>query len=839
MFKRTNTNTNVELPKNSITVKDHISLSVFRKQEFTFKYLSLILTAFLGCFGSIYSFISIFNFRFYEAGLFFYLIIFFMLFVIMFLLPKKFLFALIPTSLVYIALIKKYWDAYINGFQSVFNKIYNTINYSNIEYYKVSPRISISDCTTTFLVFSSFILVMFICYFVIVKPNFLICFLFTFPLLELGLYNGFAPKYMFGFMLISFWIAMIVMQNSSYTEYASKTNANFLRKNNNFYSKPNIKFRVDGLSTIWAITFSLSILILTNVVINIISYQRPQSINNIRSNVKTAVEEFSIDDIQGSIGRIKSSITKDPASNPNSVKLGQYSSLKHKNTTDLVVNVSYNPHETIYLKNYVGSVYTGSSWDVIPREKYNEYSSVFDKIELYKYYPQDFLLYNNIEFTNPFYTNSIKITPSYKYHNANFVPYYSLNKDDEFIYIDDTTIALDNKQEYDFKIKNIKGPYGTVDNFEDYYKINSFNKYSIESSYSDFVYDNYMSLPKGNNMDELYQHYSYIFESNNPPYIVLSEIQDALARDAKYSLSPGKTPRNRDFVNYFLLENNEGYCTHFASAGAILARMAGIPTRYVTGYIVPKSEFNPANKTQDSSYKINVKDKYAHAWVEVYLDGIGWLPYEFTPGYSDGDAPEEETKETKKAKETSATKKTVEKTTPAAKDSRPTASESKQTSTSKADDAGVAPKKNAFENSIGYTIMLVLLIIMLTVIFIIFKRKIMLSRTYKGFKSDNNNLNIINLYSYITQILAFTGIENNNMQYLDFANYVESNSIFFKKDEMKTIVNYVLKAGLSEHISSQEEVDFMLSAARKIVYDVYNQQSLSKKLQMKYGFNFL
>ena len=155
----------------------------------------------------------------------------------------------------YIALIKKYWDAYINGFQSVFNKIYNTINYSNIEYYKVSPRISISDCTTTFLVFSSFILVMFICYFVIVKPNFLICFLFTFPLLELGLYNGFAPKYMFGFMLISFWIAMIVMQNSSYTEYASKTNANFLRKNNNFYSKPNIKFRVDGLSTIWAIAF--------------------------------------------------------------------------------------------------------------------------------------------------------------------------------------------------------------------------------------------------------------------------------------------------------------------------------------------------------------------------------------------------------------------------------------------------------------------------------------------------------------------------------------------------------------------------------------------------------
>ena len=48
---------------------------------------------------------------------------------------------------------------------------------------------------------------------------------------------------------------------------------------------------------------------------------------------------------------------------------------------------------------------------------------------------------------------------------------------------------------------------------------------------------------------------------------------------------------------------------------------------------------------------------------------------------------------------------------------------------------------------------------------------------------------------------------------------------------MKIIVNYVLKAGLSEHISSQEEVDFMLSVARRVVYDVYNQQSLSKNFK--------
>ena len=52
---------------------------------------------------------------------------------------------------------------------------------------------------------------------------------------------------------------------------------------------------------------------------------------------------------------------------------------------------------------------------------------------------------------------------------------------------------------------------------------------------------------------------------------VLESIRQFLADNATYSTSPGKTPGSRDFVNYFLMENHEGYCVHFATAGVLLA----------------------------------------------------------------------------------------------------------------------------------------------------------------------------------------------------------------------------------------------------------------------------
>jgi len=93
-----------------------------------------------------------------------------------------------------------------------------------------------------------------------------------------------------------------------------------------------------------------------------------------------------------------------------------------------------------------------------------------------------------------------------------------------------------------------------------------------------------------------------------------------------YTLTPVHVPRDVCFVYHFLFVGREGYCTYFASAMAIMARIAGVPSRYVEGFVLPQSG-NPMEH-------VTVTNRMAHAWAEVYLEGFGWLIVEATPTYA-------------------------------------------------------------------------------------------------------------------------------------------------------------------------------------------------------------
>lgn len=107
--------------------------------------------------------------------------------------------------------------------------------------------------------------------------------------------------------------------------------------------------------------------------------------------------------------------------------------------------------------------------------------------------------------------------------------------------------------------------------------------------------------------------------------IAASRTAALLAELAAYDLNVPAMEPGEDFVTHFL-EEGRGYCVHFATAGALLLRMQGIPARYVTGYTVQLNSQGGGD----------VLDSDAHAWVEIYLDGYGWHPVEMTPGYAGG-----------------------------------------------------------------------------------------------------------------------------------------------------------------------------------------------------------
>jgi transglutaminase-like putative cysteine protease len=82
-----------------------------------------------------------------------------------------------------------------------------------------------------------------------------------------------------------------------------------------------------------------------------------------------------------------------------------------------------------------------------------------------------------------------------------------------------------------------------------------------------------------------------------------------------YSLQPPLLGRNS--VDEFLFDTQIGFCGHFSSAAALLLRAAGIPARVVTGY--QGGDLNPYENY------IVVRQYDAHAWVEAWLDGRGWV----------------------------------------------------------------------------------------------------------------------------------------------------------------------------------------------------------------------
>ena len=104
-----------------------------------------------------------------------------------------------------------------------------------------------------------------------------------------------------------------------------------------------------------------------------------------------------------------------------------------------------------------------------------------------------------------------------------------------------------------------------------------------------------------------------------------------------YTLTPNLdlVDASLDGVENFLLNTKEGYCVQFASAAALILREYGIPTRYVEGYIACDFGVNQ-DKAKVGRFATYVRDYEAHAWIEVFFDGIGWVQYECTPAYYEG-----------------------------------------------------------------------------------------------------------------------------------------------------------------------------------------------------------
>ncbi|NLB91538.1 MAG: hypothetical protein GX786_10025, partial [Clostridiales bacterium] len=150
---------------------------------------------------------------------------------------------------------------------------------------------------------------------------------------------------------------------------------------------------------------------------------------------------------------------------------------------------------------------------------------------------------------------------------------------------------------------------------------------SSDPSY-DKLFSLYTLLPD-HMEDSLYKLANEITAPYTTAYEKALALESYLQQYYAYTLSPEPVPANRDFVSYFIHNGKEGYCTYFASAMTVFARMVGLPARYVEGYVATPNQEQVAYVTGEN----------AHAWTEIYFPNFGWVTFDATPGEQEPNAP--------------------------------------------------------------------------------------------------------------------------------------------------------------------------------------------------------
>lgn len=316
-------------------------------------------------------------------------------------------------------------------------------------------------------------------------------------------------------------------------------------------------------------------------------------------------------------------------------QLGNVSDVTLDGETDLVLRLAPYTTERMYLKSFTGGSYDWDHWNEDDTAWYS--SPVGGASEDSQ---------TDTEGDNGAASHGrmlVVIEDIMEGEIKGFYPYYTVHSDTGSPDIFDTEFTKP----------------GSLDELGGYYGSNlayylDFYPYAVpdEARYEQYIYDTYMDIPEVNlPVIQNFCEAAGVSEADSDE-VKVSKIADYFAANYPYTLHPGSTPRDEDYVNYFLETTKKGLCSNYATAGALILRYLGVPTRYVEGYAVDYSEVLDGTLLDEEEYpyedyfsgeselgetavvEVSVDDGGAHAWIEAYIDG-GWRVVELTPPSSE------------------------------------------------------------------------------------------------------------------------------------------------------------------------------------------------------------
>ena len=300
-----------------------------------------------------------------------------------------------------------------------------------------------------------------------------------------------------------------------------------------------------------------------------------------------------------------------------------------------MLRVTMSEPTSAYLRGYVGQRYTSDGWKEADAADMTAESDLFYQLHRdgYDSFSQLSTLAGLLGQEAADVRMDIRVLGACR--STRLTP-YGLNSGEAIIspeQLRDTVLNADGatgEKEYSFTAKTslVAQAYTLLGQLNDRWQEESLVDYlTFEGYYRDFVYENYLTIP------EETQKALTAYLGDAPEVITSYEakrrILNCLDDTLTYSETPESVDSEKDFVSTLLVDDPGGYDVHYATAAAVMLRYYGIPARYVEGYLITPQTVE--GKTGETTLTLTGRD--AHAWVEYYEDGVGWIPFEPTPGY--------------------------------------------------------------------------------------------------------------------------------------------------------------------------------------------------------------
>lgn len=784
------------------------------------------------------------------------------------------------------------WEKLKNGFWHVENIYIKHLN----QYYNTSiaPYIvgefESTQVITIFIIFTTILVSFIVCQAILGKVPFFIMLLTTIPFIVLPLSVGQIPAPV---PFATYVMSMFgLLGLNAGLKFGKK---HFLKVKKTPRGKDFLKNRIlqygIGLKTGLILLLLVgTLLIILPLVFTSEFYHNNVKVPVLKKTITNGVMEYDSTEItaffqKGNFANIKLFPSSQSTGGLNKGKLGRVAKVKYNNETALQVTVT-GERETIYLKGFAGSIYDGNSWSDFNKETLNNFRDIAewsgDKLQpgnlgskiieilnddkeandyLNEIYGLDYSI-KNISIHNvdadlksiyiPYYSN----VPFHKNYDLTHEAYVKTDKkirDYEFTFYDVNNNIMDIDWEMEFTIstnprQDYKEKYADLD----FTMLYEYYQYELNNRIA--VYTHYLQVPE-QGMDRLkstldgitYEDFKLKYSETALTHAV-SYVKEFIQKDTKYTLSPGVLPKGKDFVDYFLFENKVGYCTHYATSAAIVFRMLGIPARYAEGYVIKDDDYTKGKKSGSSQvyyrkgtqtgstnqdvYDLNIKDANAHAWVEIYVNGFGWVPVEVTPGFSfdeettqvnnteENTQPEEEPKEEEPTRiPTQLPTKEMEKPD--------TTVEKNQESTTLLSNSNHKIKSRLVQLFISIILLVILLSVPIIASTMIRKNRI------KKAALMNNNQKSIFYYVLLRRVFAYYNIDTESNEKI----MVGQDDELLRKIQCSELIEYmelIKKAKFSKNIISQDEYNFTQNFYLKVISLIYLYKPWYKTLFYQY-----